>query len=451
MSYIDKLEMIDEMQQQIHAHGKLSDEVLDEINKKFRLEWNYTSNNMEGNSLTKMDTLSVMTASISEEGKSVKDIMEMRGHDAVITTLLQIGHGYLNISESRIKDMHKGIMYEPDEERRLMIGKWKTFDNYVGDDNDRYYFTRHTEVKDEMHQLINWVNAENEKIERGAANAMHPVILAFEFHIRFINIHPFHDGNGRMARILTNLILISNGYPPIYIDRDKERWPYYNLLADIQRRGKPAYMFYSHLCSMLLRSQQIVLDAIEGKEIENDDDILKELAVWKKSLPQRENIEYRTDDVVYELYEVYIKFLLSNFIAKQMFFENMFTTVRIDSIVNREGGTGLEYIDGRMQQYYNSLGGFLNPGEAPQPLQPNFHNLRLDIIFSGFKHNGTNAFDYHTSINIDFEPYKWIIRGNGFDPVEKLYTDPLVPQEITALVNRTVRYTKQAIDNQMSK
>jgi len=55
-----------------------------------------------------------------------------------------------------------------------------------------------------MHKLINWLSAENEKKE-----PMHSALLAIEFHLRYLTIHPFYDGNGRTARIFMNLILIS--------------------------------------------------------------------------------------------------------------------------------------------------------------------------------------------------------------------------------------------------
>ncbi len=89
-------------------------DLLKKINYKFRLEWNYTSNSMEGNSLTRSETRSVMIGNITVDGKPIKDILEIKGHDEVISNIIKTGKGELNISEKRIKEIHTGIMHEED-------------------------------------------------------------------------------------------------------------------------------------------------------------------------------------------------------------------------------------------------------------------------------------------------------------------------------------------------
>src|SRR3984957_21272437 len=97
MELKELLTRIDELQAQIQAKGKLDDETLKKINYKFRLDWNYNSNVMEGNSLTRSETRSVMIDNITIEGKPLKDVLEMRGHDNVVTEILQIGKGEMNL------------------------------------------------------------------------------------------------------------------------------------------------------------------------------------------------------------------------------------------------------------------------------------------------------------------------------------------------------------------
>src|SRR5580704_7605700 len=114
MSLKDLIKHIDELQAQIQAHGKLDNETLKRINYRFRLDWNYNSNVMEGNSLTKRETRTIMIGNITIEGKPFKDVLEMRGHNDIISNILKIGKGELNLSEARIKEIHKGIMCEDD-------------------------------------------------------------------------------------------------------------------------------------------------------------------------------------------------------------------------------------------------------------------------------------------------------------------------------------------------
>jgi Fic family protein len=270
MSYLEKIQQIDSLQAAIQAHGPISLELLNKINYKLRLEWNYTSNSMEGNSLTKRETRTVMVGVINVQDKPLKDIIEIRNHDKVISTVMKMGKAELNVSESRIREIHKGIMYEEDPEKMKYAGQWKNVDNYmINFEGERYDFVPHAEVGERMHQLINWLNSEKEKIERSKPNITHPVILALKFHIDYLTIHPFYDGNGRTARILSNLILISYGFPPFYIN-DNEKQNYYRYLTDIQSNGGEPDLFYEFMAGLILRSLQITADAIEGREAYED-------------------------------------------------------------------------------------------------------------------------------------------------------------------------------------
>jgi Fic family protein len=283
MSYLDKLRQIDEIQANILERGPIATELLNKINYKLRLEWNYTSNSMEGNSLTKRETRTVMVNAIEVHGKPIKDITEIKNHDKVISTIMKIGKGDLNISENRVKEIHKGIMYEDDPEKQKYIGQWKSTDNYmINYQDERYDFVPHAEVKERMHDLINWTNTEKEKIQHSKKDAIHPLSLALKFQLDYLAIHPFYDGNGRTARILSNLILISYGYPPLYIN-EKEKENYHRYLTDIQSYGGKPDLFYEFMADLLLRSLKLITDTLEGREIEDEDDIDKEISLFKLS------------------------------------------------------------------------------------------------------------------------------------------------------------------------
>src|ERR1700744_944876 len=118
MSFQDKLTEVDLLISEIEAHGKLGTALLQKINSKFRLDWNYYSNRMEGNTLTIDETKSRMAGNINVHNKPLKDVMEMKGHDDAIQTILKIGKGELNISESRIRELHNAIMYEANPQEK---------------------------------------------------------------------------------------------------------------------------------------------------------------------------------------------------------------------------------------------------------------------------------------------------------------------------------------------
>jgi Fic family protein len=284
MSFQEKIAEIDRLQQSIEKHGKLGKDLLQKINYKFRLDWNYYSNRMEGNTLTLDETKSVMVGNINVHNKPLKDVMEMKGHDEVVQTILKMGKGELNISETRIRDRHKEIMYEESPSEKAKLGEWKRQGNHVINYRDeKFEFTDPPEVKEEMHALVSWVNTEKEKIDSKRKGALHSVELAFEFHLRYLTIHPFYDGNGRTARILTNLILISYGCPPIYI-KDNEKQFYFRYLADVQGYGTDKYLLFELMSDYLIRSLKIVADAIAGKEIEEPEDLDKKIRLLEREL-----------------------------------------------------------------------------------------------------------------------------------------------------------------------
>ena len=256
---------VDALQKRIDSHGLLGTELLKKIDYFFRWEWNFTSNSMEGNTLTRDETRSVMIGNITVSGKPLKDILEVKGHDDVVIEILKMGKGELNISEKRIRQMHKAIMYETDPEKRDMIGVWKRQPNYLYNyKNERFDFVSPADVPGRMHSLMNELSSEKEKIHNQSKKAMHPVLLPFRFHLEFVSIHPFYDGNGRMSRILTNIILIAYGYPPIYI-KENEKEIYYQYLGDIQGYGGDTELFYGFMADLLMRSQRIFLAAIDGR------------------------------------------------------------------------------------------------------------------------------------------------------------------------------------------
>lgn len=274
-----KLVQIETLKSEIDLLGEIDDEILKKIQYKFRLDWNYYSNRIEGGTLTREETRSVMVGNITVGGKPIKDVIEMNGHDQVVLDILKIGKGQMRLSERKIKEIHKAIMYETDPKLIQLIGQWKKQPNHIINyQYEKIDFSQPSEVPDKMHDLLNRTNAELDKlfIAKYKKNVLHPLFVACDFHIDYVSIHPFYDGNGRTSRIFTNLILITTGYPPIIIsDEDKKK--YYQFLADIQVYGGDRNLFYDFIASLLIKSLQLVLDGIQGNSLEESDDIEKRL------------------------------------------------------------------------------------------------------------------------------------------------------------------------------
>jgi Fic family protein len=284
MSYKKIKDTIDAIKAKVATFGELTIEQKKKINYKFRLEWNFNSNSMEGNTLTIEETRSVMVGNITVNDKPLKDVLEMQGHDKVITEILRIGKGELRLSEKKIKEIHSGIMHEENPNLKNKIGQWKDQANeIINSKGEKYLFVSPGEVPEKIHALLNKTNAAIDAINANKKNAPHPIDVAMEFHLEYLDIHPFYDGNGRTARIITNLILISLGYNPFWIN-EKDRAIYYNYISDIQGYGGSKDLFSEYCAGLIERSEQLVLNAIQDIDIEEEEDLHKEISILKRQL-----------------------------------------------------------------------------------------------------------------------------------------------------------------------
>jgi Fic family protein len=195
---------------------KLSPAQRTDVFDRFIANYTYDSNALEGNSLTLKDVSMVLFEKKAADGKDLREIYETRNSRKVMDMILD---GRFRVLEKDIIRMHSIFMEDIDERRG-----YKKLPNYLlGRD---IQLTPPEKVPGEMRKLIAWYE---DSIKR-----MHPLKLSAHFHGRFLAIHPFEDGNGRVGRFLTNVILLENGYPPIII-RKSWRTSYLKCLADYDR------------------------------------------------------------------------------------------------------------------------------------------------------------------------------------------------------------------------
>jgi len=428
MPFLEKLQEIEKLQAAIEQLGKIAPEVLRKINYKFRLDWNYYSNVIEGNSLTMQETRSIMIGNITVDGKPIKDVMEMKGHDDVISDILKIGKSELNLSEKRIKDIHKGIMHEENPDKVSSIGKWKTEPNYLYNfKKERFDFTAPADVHDEMHKLINWLNTEKEKIARKAKDALHPIQLAFHFHIDYVTIHPFYDGNGRTARIFTNLILISYGYPPMYV-KDIEKETYNQYLGEIQTYGGDTELFYDFMAGLLIRSQQMVVDALEGKEIDEANDWQKKIRLLK--IERNEDIKVvKTNSLILTIIGDSIGPFLEKLLESLQEFDELFDS-KVLSINSLSANFDQEFQKEHLNNTLVSL--------RSKTLNYSIDELFFNYTLTGFKRDGDNNFDINAYVEWEFKNLKYTCSIAGIDdkPMEKSYHESYSIEEIDDLINK---------------
>src|SRR5690606_29190995 len=204
----------------------LSMEMEDSLMQQFRFDWNYHSNSLEGNSLTYIETKALLLHGITTQGKPLKDHLEITGHDEAIKWIEELVKGDYPLTENFIRELHTLLLKSPYEvkaitpdgqptTRRIAVGQYKTAPNHVKTKTGEIFrFATPEETPAKMHDLIQWYRKKNEEPD------INPILLAAEFHYRFIRIHPFDEVNGRTARLLMNFILMIFSYSPAIYTSD---------------------------------------------------------------------------------------------------------------------------------------------------------------------------------------------------------------------------------------
>ncbi|WP_439490832.1 Fic family protein [Algoriphagus sp.] len=302
----------------------------DLIMQKFRLDWNYHSNNLEGNSLTFGETKALILFGITAQGKPLKDHFEITGHDKAIKWVMDVVKGDYPLTESFIRELHTLLLKEPYEvdaitpdgqrtKRWIQVGQYKSVPNHVlTKTGEIFRFASPEETPSQMHDLIEWYRDESTQPN------VTPILLAAEFHYRFIRIHPFDDGNGRLARILMNFILIHFGYPPLII-KTEDKLNYFAALR--QADAGIIEPFFEYIASNLIRSLEIMISGAKGESIEEEDDLDKEIALLKaKMISESKDKEpfVRSKSMILEFYDSSVVPFWREFIATCSAFDDFY-------------------------------------------------------------------------------------------------------------------------------
>ncbi len=291
MELSQSLARADELKAQIDSLRPIKPEQEQRILQKFRLDWNYHSNAIEGNTLTLGETRAFLLEGLTAKGKPFKDHQDIKGHNQLIQFLEAFVRQKEVLGEAAIREMHKILLVEPyhveartpdgQTTRKLVkLGEYKTEPNFVQTATGewiRYALPEDTAPK--MAELVGWYRQQIE------TRSEHPLLVAALFHHRFTNIHPFDDGNGRMARALMNLILMREGFPPVII-KDKQRQEYVAALRKADA-GDTAELV-GFLCEELNWSLELFLRGAKGEDVQELNDLDKEIELFKRRLPDTE-------------------------------------------------------------------------------------------------------------------------------------------------------------------
>lgn len=209
------LARIDEKMEQLNFMRPIPADALARLHEEMRLVHTYHSNAIEGNTLTLQETKLVLEEGLTIGGKSLREHLEASNNAKAFDRMEELAKKKRSIDHVTIQEIHEIVT------RSIL------------EDAGRYR-TRNVRIAGAVKTPPDWskiVKLIDELIEKVAESKKHPIETASFLHHRFVEIHPFCDGNGRVARLLTNLYLISRDYPPVVLKKEDQEKYYKSLRA----------------------------------------------------------------------------------------------------------------------------------------------------------------------------------------------------------------------------
>jgi Fic family protein len=210
--------------EQLDQLRPVSAKLLARLQHYYDIELTYTSNAIEGNTLSPVETTLVIEQGVTIGGKPLKDHLEALDHYDAIRYVRELGRQTAPLTESDVRNLHKLVMYRSAPE---IAGYYADLPRYVRTETGRHSFPSPAEIPALMNDFAAWLRTAPDTPDS-----------AFAAHRRLVGIHPFNDGNGRTARLLMNLILIRGGYDPVAV-RPQDRLEYTRSLQQEQAGGGP--------------------------------------------------------------------------------------------------------------------------------------------------------------------------------------------------------------------
>ena len=265
MNFLDSRvhDRILQKKKRLDDHRPLPSSAVRKLQQQMQIEYIYNSNAIEGNTLKLRETQLILEEGITIQGKSLREHLEVRNHPKAIDYIERLTDRRLMLQN--ILDLHQIITKEIEND----AGRFRTTEVRIAGADitppPAY------EVPQLIEELADWHNRNPDELR--------PIELAAILHHRFVSIHPFHDGNGRVARLLMNQTLIRNGYPitPVLnVDRKK----YYETLKQADNGNAAA--FVNFIAAAVERSLTLYLRSLEPTK---EKDKLLSLAEASKQSP----------------------------------------------------------------------------------------------------------------------------------------------------------------------
>lgn len=244
-------------------HRPLPPDTVKRLRDAMEIEYTYNSNAIEGNTLSLRETQLVIREGLTIGGKSLIEHLEAKNHPKAIEYV----EGLTNrsLEESNILKVHEMIFSGIFEN----AGNYRNAQVYI--EGSDYMPPSAFEVPALVEELLEWLKKNPEELRS--------IETAAVFHHKLVSIHPFDDGNGRVARLLMNLLLLKHGYP-FSVIKNVDRRRYYDTLRKADHNNLRPFVNFIARC--VEQSLDLYLSAIQPSDEKNK---LLSLADASKSTP----------------------------------------------------------------------------------------------------------------------------------------------------------------------
>lgn len=418
MALSEKISKLDALKEELKKYSPLPSDIAQKVTDKYRLEWNFHSNHIEGNTLTYGQTRMLLFFGKSTGDHEKRDFDEMEAHDIAVRMIKEWAlDKERDITETEICQLNKIILVKSfwkeavtaegtPTKKEIIPGAYKSSPNSVRLKNGQiHHYASPEETPVLMKELFDTYVKSQEK---------HPLIVAALVHHRFTEMHPFDDGNGRVSRLWANYILLKNGYTPLIIRTEKKE-DYLTALQKADAGDLDAFVDF--LVDELIWSMEISIKAAKGESIEEDDDLDKKIAFMDAKVKNLDKSEVtKSAD----------KLAINNIIVEE--FQPLI--FRLDERVGKVKGWFNEI---NYHLHFNQMRGYIE-FESLEALNlylllgeygHDISKIHLKIDFTGFKKAGVNAFNTHLYFGIEFQKWKWVLFFENVSNTisEKLYDE----------------------------
>ncbi len=440
--YHDILRQADSLKTELTGLSPLKKSNEQRLWQKLRLEWNWNSNHLEGNTLTYGETMLFLIRGETIGDHKFREYREMKAHDLALDMVRQWAEDSERpLSESDIRELNRIILVEPfykesktpegQPTRKLIkIGQYKQSPNSVELQNgEMFWYAEPEEVPAKMQELMGWY--------RNDTAGMHPLEVAALLHYQFVRIHPFDDGNGRIARLIANYHLIRSSFPPVVI-KSADKTNYFNALNKADAGDTGAFIAY--FAEQSLWSLDLAIRAAKGEEVEELDDWKKRLELLKKNTSGEQEVKNKTSQIISErLADSFIP-LFEKVVNEMDSFKDLFAISKHDLTIFSAKALppkgDLNNWDYLIELDKNNL--LVDP-----------QKIHLTFNWEGYRLDGENTFNIYYQVVLDLnDPFKYkiVVSDLNSPVIVKLYTKALSLEEMNLVANELGRSVMDRID-----